>query len=101
MLIVNCWCLCHGSVYGCGHGGGTHIWAGVCVWFTFTFGLASALDGDSVVSADMGYARGSLQGREQGWRMGAGWEVVSGATGHSLSIMGTHGCLSREVPMAL
>ena len=28
------------------------------------------LDGDSIMSADTGYARGSLQETEQEWRMG-------------------------------
>ena len=42
------------------------------------------LDGDSIVSADMGYVRGSLQGRVWEWRMGAGWGIIGGAIGHSL-----------------
>ena len=59
------------------------------------------LDGDSVMSADMGYVRGSLQGREWEWRMGTGWGIISGAIGHSLSVVGIHGYLLKEVPMAL
>ena len=75
-------------------------------WLGFMFGSPSHLgwhshlDGDFIMSADMGYVRGGLQGREQGWRMGAGWGIISGAIGHLLSVMGTYGHLLKEVPMA-
>ena len=72
----------------------------------FVFGSPSHLgwhvhlDGDSIVSANMGYVRVSLQGIEWEWRMGAGGGIISGAIGHSLSTVATHGHLSKEVPMA-
>ena len=72
----------------------------------FVFGSPSRLgwrphfDGDSVVSANMGYVRGSLQGREREWRMVAGWDIIGGAIGHSLKVVAAHGCLAKEVPMA-
>ena len=68
----------------------------------FVFGSPSHLgwhvhlDGDSIVSANMGYARVSLQGREWEWRMGAGGGIISGAIGHSLSAMAAHGHFRRR-----
>ena len=53
------------------------------------------------MGADMGYVRGSLQGREWEWKMGASWGITGGEIGHSLSIVVARGCLSKEVPMAL
>ena len=72
----------------------------------FVFGSPSHLgrhlhlDGDSIVSANMGYARVSLQGRAWEWRMGAGVGIISGVIGHSLSAMAAYGHLLNEVPMA-
>ena len=64
------------------------VWAGVRI----SMGIP--------LSADMGYVRGSLQGREREWRMVAGWDIIGGAIGHSLKVVAAHGCLSKEVPMA-
>ena len=96
-IVASCWCLGHGSLHRCGHGGGTHIQAGVCIWYS-CLGWHLHLDGDSIVSANMCYARACRE--ECRVENGVGWGIVSGVIGHSLSVLGACGCLSQEVPMA-